>query len=54
MARFENCLMTYLVCLQQNAKKKTQPFSILHNQQITQNAVHHKINDVTNVPVNSR
>ena len=37
--------MTYFACFQQNAKKKTQICSLLH---------HHKINDVTNVPVYSR
>ena len=52
--RFENSLMTYLTCFQQNAKKKTQRCLLLHQQQITQNDVDHKINDVTNVPVYSR
>ena len=46
--------MTYLTCFQQNAKKKTQRCSLLHQQQITQNDVDHKINDVINVPVYSR
>ena len=54
MARFENFLMTYLACFQQNAKKTTQRCSLLHHQEITQNDVYHKINDVTNVPVYSR
>ena len=54
MVRFENSLMTYLTCFQQNAKKETQQCSLLHQQQITQNDVDHKINDVTNVPVYSR
>ena len=43
--------MAYLTCFQQNAKKKTQRWSLLHQQQINQNDVDHKINDVTNVPV---
>ena len=45
--------MAYLTCFQQNAKKMTQRCSLLHQQQITQNDVDHKINDVTNVPVYS-
>ena len=54
MTRFENSLMTYLACFQQNAKKTTQQCSLLHNQWITQNDVYHKINDVIKVPVYSR
>ena len=51
MARFENSLITYLACFQQNANKMTQRCSLLHHQWITQNEVYHEINDVTNVPV---
>ena len=51
---YENSLMTYLACLQQNAKKTTQRCSLLHHQWITQNDVYHKSNDVVNVPVYSR
>ena len=54
MVRFENFLMTYLTGFKQNAKKKTPRSSLLHHQEITQNDVYHKINDVTNVPVSSR
>ena len=46
--------MTYLACIKRIAKKKTHRGSLLHHQQITQNDVYHKINDVTNVPVYSR
>ena len=51
MAHFENSLMAYLACFQQNAKQTARRCSLLHHQYITQNDVYHKINDVTNVPV---
>ena len=46
--------MAYLAYLQQNAKNKIQRCSLLRHQQITQNDVYSKFNDVTNVPVYSR
>ena len=53
-AHFENSLMTYLACFQQNARKTTQRCLLLHHQKITQNNVYHAVNDVTNKPVYSR